>query len=478
MLSLIIKAIIVVFTSGTAMISPMIANQIGLVRHEINNVKVEEKVEVPDIKVVTLEPKEEEVVIPNTELKKEIIKVEELPKKVPEVTNVETKVEVPKFPTMSEVVEKKEEPKKVIETFEPKVEEVEESKSEKEEETLEIVEPEKELPKEEKTPEVVEPEKELPKEEKTPEVVEPKEELPKEEETPEVVEPKEELPKEERTPEVVEPEKELPKEESTPEVETPKEEEKKEEKVEVPEIKEEPSQEIEKTEEKEIVEEPEVEEEVKKETNVPKIEVAPSVDRMQVEQYEENSLKDKIQNAARRMLNVNSLTLTRDNNITGHEFYQYNKNQNRRFDIIGNVYEYLEGKLGCYGSRAQSYYKSTDNINWEYNFNINASFGITELPLFYDVDGVEVNGSNYIVTISKEKANKYYNNTYLTKYQSNVEYFKAEVKFEVTLDGYGYITNINEIDNETFKLSLVITNINNTEISRPNGVSGYIQKSN
>ncbi len=353
---------------------------------------------------------------------------------------------------------------------------------------------------EEKEPEVVEPEKQTPvasaksevEEEKTPttgakptveeesKTTETKKEGPKASEEPEVkeeqevVEPKKEVtpetsstPKvEQQKPEVDEQEEQAPEVSTKPETEEPKQQEETEQKEQAPVVPSTP-----KVEEEE--QEPNATEPKKEET--PAVSTTPEVEEEQEQEPKEEVVEPKeepknqaepeekvqqneelikiIQEAVEKTKNADSAYLTkyRTSIYPENSKIKYNKSQNRRLYIDGDVEEYLEGFPGRYTTEfnASRYYyqtwwrKNQETNQWEKQGTIHSSFGISELGYLREIKLVEklnIRGCPfdvYDITLDKSFANIAGANLLNTP-----NLFKTDVKLTIMIDHAGYIISI------------------------------------
>ena len=283
--------------------------------------------------------------------------------------------------------------------------------------------------------------------------------------------------------EIVESEVEEQKEQVVPS--ESQEENKKEEQLVVPEVKE-PEKEtpkIETTTPDKDNEEKQEESKSEEETPAPKEEViTPTV---------KEDYKNVVEDVVKKTADANSARyiLTHTGYYTTKDDVWYNKNDNRRYGIFDDkVKEYVEGIPGRQNldSPLSSYYYQDIWLNkngvWEKQPSLYSGFGISTLSLLKNIKTAVLHSDRpwmtYLVTIDKDVANKAMENLY-----NRVNTFKNDIKVYVSVDKRtGYIIHVgsnwkNEdfTDSKTsFTFSLVIADVNNTKVNRPEELKNVV----
>ena len=90
------------------------------------------------------------------------------------------------------------------------------------------------------------------------------------------------------------------------------------------------------------------------------------------------------------------------------------------------------------------------------------------MRLIFDVKSVETESdvTTYTIEVLKEYANQAYSYSYDTADNK----FSSNVTFTVSLDKNGYVSEIH-INSEGYKLDLIISNVNSTNVEKPEGIN-------
>lgn len=251
---------------------------------------------------------------------------------------------------------------------------------------------------------------------------------------------------------------------------------------------------------------PEVENQVdNKEVIEPSVDVEKQEENQDVpEQNDDNQKteepKEEVKNYAslveqevQKIVNANSVhyILRHEGYLNTKDEIWFNKSANRRLGIFDDeVKEYVEGIPGrqVIDSKFSSYYyqdiwrlKSETGV-WEKQPSLYSGFGISTLSLLKNIKFAEFVGDRpfytYVATIDKEVANKAAENLY-----NRVNTFANDIKLYVSIDKRtGDIIHISSNwkntdftnPSQSFTLSLVIADVNKTNVERPKELKNVV----
>ena len=186
------------------------------------------------------------------------------------------------------------------------------------------------------------------------------------------------------------------------------------------------------------------------------------------------NIKNNIYEAYKKTYDANNATYE----VNGKKVeYDIQSNSALVEDSDGTI-TYYDGKDGKYIDHNyvtdeyhhESWTKFKNSNVWVKNVNKHTCFIPRELYFLntiFDVSNVEVQSDVTIYTI--EVLKQYANSAYSYSYNTSDSIFNSNITFTVSIDKYGYIKEIH-INSEGYKLDLVISNVNNTNVERPSDI--------